>query len=679
MPIPGPSRLPRNSLSSPPAQRPTSSSSPQSKIPPPSPTTPRPDSSNSKPLNGTLTPSRIPSSSFAPRPSSRRSDVSEALRSANEDEKVDHQSIRTKQDALRMPPPPAPSMVKSVSNRSRSTTNASVDSRTSSSDAPLDKNVPSTTTRSGIASLKGNPKPKSESKLTSPTKSLSSITAAAKSLGRTMSLRSSASKNARSAAAAAADNNPRSLSRSSSSRSLATKSVAEKKEPVKKESSGMGSLLGRTMSLRSSSKSSAAAAAAGRNRESALVVAGRKDAASGGVSALPARTLRPRPMSMHEAPPTARSESVSSTSSIAPKRPTPPPGHRAHKRTGSNSTITGIIAALPSTTTNNNNTKNPHTSIPSTNTTTTSNIANPKPPSLALPPQPPAKQKRPAFSTLTQDFTPKPEIPLPAPPSQPSLDPAIVFKQTQLLQLLLLHSSSSSVFKQLISSASTALRTRFDSLALRHAEAREALLKQQKTRDLDALSKVVNAVSSGINSKRRETLRTPEERVHGFSEALKKIDTLQAGEFRKLTTAFGDWIAGYGPASSLGADREKWIDGLGALWRNECVGVSRRLEVAIRGIEGVASLFTFAPADDDEDLMVSTVQRVSEGYLELAKGMGEEMEMMRRMEEEVVVREREGLKRRVEGVLELGAGVGGVCRFGGLAEVGKEVGVWGVM
>lgn len=128
---------------------------------------------------------------------------------------------------------------------------------------------------------------------------------------------------------------------------------------------------------------------------------------------------------------------------------------------------------------------------------------------------------------------------------------------------------------------------------------------------------------------------------------------MRSGEFRVLCTAFGDWIAGYNPrGGGGGSSREKWVDGIGDAWRRECVGVCRKLEVGIVGVDGVAGVLA---EHGEVEALVTTVSRVAEGYRDLAEGMLEEVEMMGRMEVEVVERERMEMGRRVQEILESGA------------------------
>lgn len=309
--------------------------------------------------------------------------------------------------------------------------------------------------------------------------------------------------------------------------------------------------------------------------------------------------------------------------------PPPPPAAKGHRRSASgvNATITANAA---------------------TSTTATAPIgisASSRPTTAGS-----AKNKRPAFSALTQDFTvPANPNPPPSPRSRivppPPLDTPTLHAQTQLLQLLTLRSSSAAVYQQLIASATATLKARFEQLSARHYDARETSAKKQKRHNIDSLAAVV---SSAPGRSRRESTNTPEQRVQAFSEAIKRIDAMRSGEFRGLCTAFGDWIAGYNPRAGSGG-REKWVDGIGEAWRRECVGVCRRLEAGIVGVDGVAGVLA---AHGEVEALVTTVSRVAEGYRDLAEGMLEEAEMMGRMEVEVVERERMQMGRRVQAILE---------------------------
>lgn len=399
---------------------------------------------------------------------------------------------------------------------------------------------------------------------------------------------------------------------------------SEKDKDKEKKSAESKGLLGRTMSLRT--------------HKSSITGNGKADppAAPNG----PAKAGRLRPNSTYNSSTSSLlkfgAEPTSSATASVARRPVsgsipaaPAKAHRRSASTVSTASITPSSNSRPGTATKNNTT-------------------------------PPAgNSKRPPFSSFNQEY-PQPAPSGPSPRSRilppPPLDTQTIHQQTQLLQLLTLHSSSGQVYQELIASATTTLKSRFEQLSARHYDVRETSIKRQNRANLDSLALVVNTGSS-IPTKRRQTIRSPEELVQAFSEGIKRTDALKTGEFRKLSTTFGEWISGY---NSSATGREKWVDGIGENWRYDCDTVERKLQSAVKGIEGVRELLETL---GDDDAVKTTVQRVAEGYVLLAGGMLEEVEMMRKMECEVVLKERRTLGARVENIM-----VGEVKA--------KEVGIW---
>jgi len=168
--------------------------------------------------------------------------------------------------------------------------------------------------------------------------------------------------------------------------------------------------------------------------------------------------------------------------------------------------------------------------------------------------------------------------------------------------------------------------------------------------DIAGLVAVVETPAAGITGKRRETMRSPEEKIQAFSEAIKKLESLQQNEHHLLSAAFGEWIAGYSPPSprrGIGQGgwvkkRGRWIDGLGEDWRRQCLFTSRRIETAVKAIESVVAAVVM-----EEELGVVSV--VSERWMEVAKGMLEESQGMMLVEGNVVQRERRALEDVVAG------------------------------
>jgi len=206
----------------------------------------------------------------------------------------------------------------------------------------------------------------------------------------------------------------------------------------------------------------------------------------------------------------------------------------------------------------------------------------------------------------------------------PPLDPATVHQQTELLQYTCLYSNSHAAYAQLTASATAKLKRRFDVLAKEHSRSREQLARRQRTHDLTGLAAVIETPSAGIvTGKRRETIRSPEEKIQAFSEAIKKLEALQQNEHRVLAAEFGEWIAGYSPPSPGGgmdkkgwvSRRGRWIDGLGEDWRRQVLFISRRIEGCVQAIESIIAAVVMA-----EEAGVIAV--VSERWMEVQGAVG---------------------------------------------------------
>lgn len=231
------------------------------------------------------------------------------------------------------------------------------------------------------------------------------------------------------------------------------------------------------------------------------------------------------------------------------------------------------------------------------------------------------------------------------------------------MQYSCMYSNSHAVYAQLTASATAKLKRRFDTLAREHTRSREQLARRQRVHDMAGLTAVLDNVAAGITGKRRETIRSPEEKIQAFSEAIKKLEALQQGEHRVLANVFGEWIAGYSPPPASGTDhggwvdkRGRWIDGLGEDWRRQCLFISRRIEGAVKAIETVVSAVVM-----EEEAGVVAV--VSERWMDVARGMLEESQGMLQVEQNVVGRERSALGDVVAGA---GSGAGSVGAGSGI-------------
>lgn len=488
-------------------------------------------------------------------------------------------------DRLKMPPPPPrtrSASIRSVSSASTAATNAT----TKTAKSALGKSKKEGSSSSPVKSVLGRVRRAVGGGGGSDDKDKEKKSETSRSFGRTMSLRSS-------------------------SRDLkdGDKDDGKKKEKEKK------SMLGRTMSLRSSTKLAEKAEKAEKASEKASEKAAKK---SGLRSVSSISSMKPDATAATTGSASSRSSKISVIAGrnrpasyaeppAAGRKTASPPGTiRGHQKTNSQSGNNATAAAVP-----------------------------------------PQKSKgRPAFTTLQHS----PDPPKPAPPatvsprsramlSPPPPDKEIQHKQAQLLQLSCMYSTSHATYSSLRASANASLSGRFTKLSAQHATLRTQQAQQKRRGDFAGLAAVVEAPGSGVNDERarRKTLRSPEEKIQSFSESLKRLETVQGGEHRACARRFGDWIAGYAPpaTSSSTSTRSRWVDGLGKAWQADCASVARRIEVGIRGVETVV-----AAVVRKGEAEAGVVGRLAEGWLELAKGMLEEIEVMAKVEREVVERER---------------------------------------
>ena len=160
-----------------------------------------------------------------------------------------------------------------------------------------------------------------------------------------------------------------------------------------------------------------------------------------------------------------------------------------------------------------------------------------------------------------------------------------------------------------------------------------------------------------MGSRRRETIRSADEKIQSFSEAIKKLEMMMSNEHAVLTREFGEWISGYTPSDGWDVGRERWTDGLGEEWRRGCEALGRRIEGCVGDVQGVCAAVVGGEGG------MGVVGIVAERWLEVARGLGEEVGGMMGVEERVVERERRGLENMV-------------TRIAAEEDVVEPIGIW---
>lgn len=245
------------------------------------------------------------------------------------------------------------------------------------------------------------------------------------------------------------------------------------------------------------------------------------------------------------------------------------------------------------------------------------------------------KTSRPAFSTLQQHFTPRKTGKAPTasfihPAPQPvshSLPPEIVSLQSDLLQLHLLHRSSADVSQRWEQSAKRALHSKFDEVASLHQVMLENERTGQEQKNLQSLLEWSNGGSTaGLV-----------EHVQILSEPLHELPSLvePGGRLQRLVADFEQWISwvqeirsargGHvGGSSALGT-----IEGLGDSWKAETAALIRKLTAFASDLERLA-----LPTPG------SSIASMVDACTTILRGILEELQIMQKIEAEVVSRER---------------------------------------
>ncbi|KAI9775280.1 MAG: hypothetical protein M1839_001332 [Geoglossum umbratile] len=250
------------------------------------------------------------------------------------------------------------------------------------------------------------------------------------------------------------------------------------------------------------------------------------------------------------------------------------------------------------------------------------------------------EQKRPAFSTLQQHFTPKkaPKAPTSfnlttGPGKQPNgelISPETARLQTELLQLHFLHKSSAGVLHAWRQSAEDKLRGRFEEVAQKHRKVAVLERRTQAQLNLRALKEFAHEGRNGQGLG---------EQIQALGSVIPEIVNVTGagGKYARLVKGFERWIEwieriwearDHGGKAFNSRGELEFVEGLGDGWRDETAGMSRKLEHWLRDLDGIGS----TPTGSSFALVVARCRCLTEGMLQ-------ELDIMRGMERAIVARE----------------------------------------
>ncbi|KAF3903780.1 hypothetical protein ABW20_dc0108058 [Dactylellina cionopaga] len=277
-----------------------------------------------------------------------------------------------------------------------------------------------------------------------------------------------------------------------------------------------------------------------------------------------------------------------------------------------------------------------------------------------------AKPSKPNFNTYKVEYqhaTPTAKPPTAAiinPPTSAAThtsQPAdTIHAQTKLLQLALLHARSFNSTAALKKSAQNQLYKRFSEVRNRNASVAESYRREQRLVDLDALSLVLKqpVVSAfGTGNLKDKLSGSPEEAIQLLSEQLSKVLGWFAGgqyegEYTRVVRIFDEWL-------SLPDEHEKKVDGLGIEYARDILRVKRKMDMALRGLEGWVSLVVEGELGDDgyegSTLKNSLGRLLSVAVGHLKAGL-EELNAIQRIETTVVSTTRKDLRKKLDEVMD---------------------------
>ncbi|KAK9436161.1 hypothetical protein VB005_10968 [Metarhizium brunneum] len=262
---------------------------------------------------------------------------------------------------------------------------------------------------------------------------------------------------------------------------------------------------------------------------------------------------------------------------------------------------------------------------------------------------------RPAFSTLQQHYSPaKSQAPKPltsaiiAPPSPSKLPANIAASaetsrlQAELLQLHLLHRDSGAVQAQWHASAEAKLGARFEELGRESGRVSERERFAAESDNILALRRWARGGRYGI-----------EDKIQSLDEILTGLWTLSepAGRYARVVKRFERWADHMCDAEEARHDIGRmlvhghdslFIGELDATWREECAGLTRRLETWRARLAEIDDLPTQEGVATAE---ASSLGRMLAGAGNLVHDMLTELHAMQEIEQQALAREDEWIER----------------------------------
>jgi hypothetical protein len=259
----------------------------------------------------------------------------------------------------------------------------------------------------------------------------------------------------------------------------------------------------------------------------------------------------------------------------------------------------------------------------------------------------PKKQGRPAFSTLQQHFTPRKNGKAPTsaflhPPASEvgagSLSIEIVSLQSELLQLHLLHASTTKTNRQWELSAQKSLRRKFDEVASLYQVMQENERQGQEQKNIQALREWNSGSSTFALVEHIQILSGPLHELPSLMDSGGRFMRLVDESERWTSKVVEIWAAREDDMNGRGGDQGH-IEGLGDSWKAENAALMRKLTTFSRDLNRITQ-----PASGSSIASIVAICKI------LLEGILNELHVMRTIEASVVAREQEWVEIRLQAI-----------------------------
>ncbi|WEW58769.1 hypothetical protein PRK78_004237 [Emydomyces testavorans] len=279
-----------------------------------------------------------------------------------------------------------------------------------------------------------------------------------------------------------------------------------------------------------------------------------------------------------------------------------------------------------------------------------------------------SKLRKPQFNTYQQHYSPKKPAPKVTPQTlsmntgdnnaSTTLPPHILPLQTELLQLHLLHSQALHAKRKWETNTDGQCRRLHNSVVTTYRSVLSTEQSIQRNRNAAAIEQFAAEIKT-CNS--RYDFLTQVQMLSKVIQEVSDLTDSQEGRYNNAVREFEKWSAHVtevkqsrsqpetGDSIAAGYDSE-FIESLSDEWRNDVAALLAKLELCSRELDCLEVGATSSDNEDASDYYASALVRAVKGHKLLIQSMIEELDVIAKIEAEVVKMERSWVKTNVEAV-----------------------------